>query len=371
VEGGLTAAAPGYAGPMSHPPTTGHHVVVGSLGADPLDAIEHHLALAPMALPEAGPGEVVVAVRAAQVGWVDLIMACGQYQHVPDVPYTPGLEWAGEVVSVGEGVTGWAPGDAVLADGFRTGPRSAGAHRAWGGFGTWTVAAADALLPLPAGLSFAEAACLLGSYETAWHALVHRAAVRPGDVVLVLGASGATGLAAVHLAARAGATVIAAGRSVDKLALVAAEGAHHTIDAAPAELPAAVKALTGGRGATVVWDGVGGALSEAGIRAAAFGARFCVVGWAATPAAGRGSVPANALPTNLILMKGLDVLGCPAVIATQKDPALRGPRLRGVLAAVEEGLRPRVDSTWPLTAVKDALRAKWSGQGVGGLVLAP
>lgn len=349
---------------------TGLRALVEALAPSVPAAIDA-LALRPQERPTPGPGEVVVAVRAAQVGWVDLIMACGQYQHVPAPPYTPGLEWAGEVAVVGEGVTRWAPGDAVLADGFRTGPRSSGAHRAWGGFATWALAPQDALLPLPEGLSFPEAACLLGSYETAWHALVHRARVGPGDTVLVLGATGATGLAAVHLAVRAGATVIAAGRSPESLARVRAEGAHHVVAAPPDELPAAVKALTDGRGATVVWDGVGGALSEAGLRAAAFGARFCVVGWASTPTAGRGDVPANALPTNLILMKSIDVLGCPAVIATIKDPTLRAPRLQGVLAAAADGLRPRVDRAWPLDRVHEALRAKWAGGGVGGLVVTP
>jgi NADPH:quinone reductase-like Zn-dependent oxidoreductase len=198
--------------------------------------------------------------------------------------------------------------------------------RAWGGFATWALAAEDTLLPLPPGLSFAEAACLLGSYETAWHGLVHRAAVGAGDHVLVLGATGATGLAAVDLAARAGAVVLAVGRSPAKLAAV--RGAHHTLTVPPAELPAAVKALTGGRGADVVWDGVGGPWSEAGLRAAAFGARVCVIGWAATPQAGR-SQPPNVLPSNLILMKGLTVLGCPAVISAERDPAVRPPRLAG------------------------------------------
>jgi NADPH2:quinone reductase len=346
---------------------TGLRAVLHGLGADPLDAIER-LSLEPQVRPEPGPGDVVVAVRSAQVGWVDLMMMCGQYQHGPALPYTPGLEWAGAVEAVGEGVTRWKPGDEVLADGFRTGPRSSGPHQAHGGFASWAVAAEDALLPLPAGLSFDGAACLLGSYETAWHGLVHRARVRAGESVLVLGASGATGLAAVHLAKRAGATVIAVGRSADKLALVRAEGADHVVDGA--DLPKAVRELTGGRGADVVWDGVGGALSEAGLRAAAYGARFCVIGWAATPSAGR-STPPNALPTNLILMKGLDVLGCPAVISAIREPSLRGPRLDGVLAAVAGGLRPRVDRGWPLDQLRDALRAKWRGEGVGGLVVRP
>lgn len=346
---------------------SGLRATVRALHGDVHAAIDA-LTLEEAARPDPGPGEVVVAVRAAQVGWVDLMMATGQYQHVPVPPYTPGLEWAGEVAAVGEGVRRWAVGDAVLADGLRTGPRSSGPHRAWGGFATWALAAEDTLLPLPPGLSFAEAACLLGAYETAWHGLVHRASVGAGDHVLVLGATGATGLAAVDLAARAGAVVIAVGRSAAKLAAV--RNAHHTLTVPPAELPAAVKALTGGRGADVVWDGVGGPWSEAGLRAAAFGARVCVIGWAATPQAGR-SQPPNALPSNLLLMKGLTVLGCPAVISAERDPAVRPPRLAGVLAAVAAGLRPRVHAVAPLAAVREVLRAKLGGDSVGGLVVEP
>jgi NADPH2:quinone reductase len=347
------------------------HARFTALGRDPVDAVEHHLHLEPQLEPTPGPGEVVVAVRAAQVGWVDLLMACGQYQHVPTPPYTPGLEYAGVVASVGAGVTRFRAGDSVLADGFRTGPRSSGAHRAFGGFASFALAAEDSLLPLPPGLDFDQAACLLGSYETAWHALVHRARLAAGEVLLVLGATGATGLAAVHLGKRRGATVIAVGRSEDKLAVVRAEGADHTWSGPAEELPAAVKALTDGRGADVVWDGVGGESSRAALRAAAFGARCCVVGWASTPAAGRRDVPPNTVPTNLVLMKSLDVLGCPAVIATTRDPALRPPRLAGVLALVADGLRPRVHRCWPLAELPTALRAKWASDGVGGLVVHP
>lgn len=350
---------------------SGHRALITALAADPVDAITRGLVVEPWTRPEPGPNEVVVEVHSAGVGWVDLLMTSGQYQHVPSPPYTPGLEYAGVVVAVGAAVTRWRLGDRVVADGFRTGPRSSGDHQRHGGFATWALAPDDALMPLPDVLSFDEGACLLGSYETALHALVHRARLGAGETALILGATGATGLAAVHVANRVGAVAIAVGRSADKLAVVSAEGADHVWCGDPAELPAAVKALTGGRGADVVYDGVGGELSAQAMRAAAFGARFCVVGWASTPFAARRGVPPNTLPSNLILMKSLDVLGCPAVIATERDPGIRAARLSTLWRWVDEGLRPKVARAWPLAEARDALLAKWEARYVGGVVLHP
>ncbi|MEQ1500984.1 MAG: NADPH:quinone oxidoreductase family protein [Myxococcota bacterium] len=348
----------------------GTRVVVAELAADVADAIDR-LVIEPQTPPAPGPSDVRIAVRSAAVGWVDLLMTTGQYQHVPAPPYTPGMEYAGVIDAVGADVRDWQVGDRVVADGFRTGPRSGGDHQRHGGFASWTLAPADAVFALPAALSFDAGACLLGSDETAWPCLVHRAALRAGETALILGATGATGLAAVHVAHRVGATVIAVGRSADKLAAVQAEGADHVWSGAPEAMAEAVKALTGGRGADVVYDGVGGAMSDPAMRAAAFGARYCVVGWASTPQAGRRGVPPNALPSNLILMKGLTVLGCPTVIATGRDPSIRAERLAALWRWVDQGLRPRIARVWALPEVADAMRAKRDGAYVGGLVLHP
>ena len=371
---------------MSNLPA-GHRVVVSELGEDPEDALARFLTIEPMAAPDPatlGPGDVLIAVESAGVGWVDLLMSSGQYQHAPKPPYTPGLEYAGRVVWRGaEAAARVAVGDEVLADGFLTGPRSHGAHQRWGGFATYAVAPVEAVLPRPRGLSADEAACLLGSYETAYHCLVTRGRVQPGEAVLVHGASGSTGLAAVHLARLLGATVIATGRSAAKLDAVAAEGADHVLVVDPddpdslAGLRDRVRALTGGRGVDVVHDGVGGPISAASLRCVRFGARYLIVGWAATPGVARGkgqrgAPHANQLPTNLIKMKGLDVLGCPTVISTVEDPALRPPRLAQILAWVEAGrLRPRVSRVFALSDARTALLAKWRGELVGGAVLRP
>jgi NADPH2:quinone reductase len=361
--------------------TSGSHVVVSQLGEDPLQAIAEHTALEPMAPPDRGalgPADVVVAIRSASVGWVDLLMTSGQYQHTAQVPYTPGLEYAGVVEWAGRDVTHVRAGDRVLVDGFLAGPRSHGAYRAYGGFASWGVAPAEAVHPIPGELSFDQACNLLGNYETAYHCLVTRGQLRAGETVLIHGASGSTGLAAVHVAKLVGARVIATGRSRAKLDAVAKEGADHTIEIAEGRpFRDEVKALTEGRGVDVVYDGVGGDISVESLRCVKFGARFLIVGWAATPFVARGkgqrgAPNANQLPTNLIMMKGLSVLGCPTVISTVEDPALRPPRLAQILEWARAGkLRPHVSHTFPLAEYKTAMRAKWNGEVTGGCVVHP
>ena len=376
------------------PLAPGRRVVVSSFAESPPEAIETHLALVPMDAPDPatlGPRDVIVAVRSAAVGWVDLLMTSGQYQHMPHPPYTPGLESAGEIVWVGHEVRGdhshshslsISIGDRVLVDGFLAGPRSLGAYQAYGGFATYVVAPVEAALRIPAALSFDQAAALLGSYETAYHCLVTRGRLQAGETALIHGASGATGLAAVQVAKILGATVIATGRSDAKLAVVKEQGADHVINCkgdGPAVRPFRdeVKQLTGGRGVDVVYDAVGGDISLESLRCVRFGARFLIVGWASTPFVARGkgqrgAPNANALPTNLIMMKSLDVLGCPTAISTAEDPRSRAPRLAQVLAWAESGaIRPHVSHTFPLAQFKEAMRAKWNGEVIGGCVLHP
>ena len=366
----------------------GHKVVVSELAEAPLEAVERCMSLAPMPMPDAAalsPRDVIVAIRSAAVGWVDLLMTSGQYQHLAKPPYCPGLEYAGTVLWKGAEVGGQiAVGDAVLVDGFLAGPRSLGAYQAYGGFASYGVAPIEAVHAIPTGLSFDQACNLLGSYETAYHCLVTRGRLQPGETVLIHGASGSTGLAAVHLAKLLGATVIATGRSDDKLAIVAAQGADHVINIASTDAAASVrpfrqdvKALTSGAGVDVVYDGVGGDLSIESLRCVRFGARHLIVGWAATPFVAngkgqRGAPNANMLPTNLMMMKGLDVLGCPTVISTVHDPSLRPPRLERILSWASEGkLRPLVSAVYSLAEFKTAMRAKWRGEVVGGCVVRP
>lgn len=357
----------------------GQRVVIQAFGETPLDAIEHQLVFEDQPQPDPatlGPRDVLIAVESCQVGWVDLLMTSGQYQHMAAPPYTPGLEYAGRVIAVGREVTTPKLGDRVLADGLLTGPRSLGPYQRWGGFASYAVAPAEAALPLPNDWTFDQGCNLLGNYETAYHCLITRGRLQAGETVLILGASGSTGLAAVHVAKLVGATVIAVGRSPAKLDQVRAQGADHVVVSSEG-VKDSVKALTGGRGVDVIYDGVGGEASIEALGCAGFGARFLIVGWAATPFVARGkgqrgAPNVNSLPTNLILMKSLDVLGCPTAISTHRDPSLRAPRLRQILAWVEAGqLRPHVAEVYPLREVRAAMLAKWTSQTVGGIVVRP
>ncbi len=353
----------------------GQRAVISRFADAPPEAIEACLSLEAQPVPDLaslGPRDVLVAVRSAAVGWVDLLMTSGKYQHLPTPPYCPGLEYAGEVAWTGAEVdaTKLSPGTKVLVDGFTAGPRSSGAYQAYGGFASWAVAPVEAVLPVPGTLSLDQAANLLGNYETAFHCLVTRGRLKAEETVLIHGASGSTGLAAVHVAKLVGARVIATGRSQEKLAVVKAQGADEVLaiggPGGVRPFRDEVKALTGGEGVDVVYDGVGGDVSVESFRCVKFGARFLVVGWAATP------MGARPLPTNLIMMKGLDVLGCPTIISSVKDPKSRPPRLAQVLAWAAAGkISPLVSRTFPLDQVKEAMRAKWKGEAVGGIVLHP
>lgn len=349
---------------------------VRELAETPLEGIER-LAIEEQPAPDPASllaTDVIVRVRSAAVGWVDLLMTSGQYQHMPPLPYTPGLEYAGTIEWAGAGVKNVAVGDEVVADGLETGPRSKGAYQRYGGFATYAVAPASAVHRVPGTFTLDQAASFYASYETAYHCVVACGHLRAGEHILIHGASGASGLAAVEVAKKIGATVIATGRSPEKLAIVKERGADHvlTTDALKDKVRAIVP-----EGVDVVYDAVGGELSIESLRCCAFGARFLIVGWAATPfvAKGkgqRGAPNANVLPTNLILMKGLHVIGCPTAISTHRDPSIRTERLAALHAWAEEGaLDPLVSRVYPLAEVKEAMRAKWESRHTGAIVIHP
>lgn len=346
----------------------GTQVLVRELASSPLEAIES-LNIEAQPAPEPAAGDVVVRVRAAQVNWVDLIMLSGQYQHVPEPPYVPGLEWSGEVVAVGAEVTRFGIGDAVIGDGLLTGPRSLSAYRAHGGFATYTLAPESALIPLPERLSFAHGCSLLGGYETAYHCLFHRGASKAGETVLIGGATGSVGLAALQLAKHAGLTTVATSRSEEKLRVLESLGADHVVQTSEGWHREMKRRFP--EGVDVVYDPVGGSFSTSALRCLRFGGRFLIVGWSSTPFAARKEDP-NQLPTNLIMMKSADVLGCPAVISAHKDPSIRPRRLKAILEAVDAGaIRPVIGETHPLSAIRDAMRAKWESRVVGSIVVEP
>ena len=373
--------------PLHLPP--GLQVVVTELAETPLEGISNYVQVREMAPPDPAtlaPTEVIIAIRSAGVGWVDLIMTSGQYQHMPRLPYRPGLEYAGDVVWAGDAVDSAqaAVGDRVFVDCFTVGPRTSGPYQSAGGYASYAVVPGTAVRPIPAAFSYDQACNFAGNYETAYHCVVARGKLQAGETILIHGASGSTGLPAVQIAKLLGATVIATGRSEKKLAVVKAQGADHVIpisnpDGTPGirRFRDEVKALTGGKGVDVVYDGVGGAISLESLRCVKFGARFLVVGWASTPFVARGkgrrgAPNANQLPTNLLLMKGLDVLGCPAVISAQHDPTIRQKRARDLGAWVEAGhLAPYISHAFPLAQAKEAMLAKWNGEIIAGCVVHP
>ena len=365
---------------------TGQRLILAQYGESREDAVDNILKLEAMPYPDAAalqPHEVLIGVKSASVSFVDLLMLSGQYQTLLPLPCVPGLEYSGVVIGMGKDVdrSRIAIGDSVLSDFLVTGPRSLGPYQTQGGWQSFAVAPQDGIFRMPDGLSFDEACNLLLNYETAYYAFIHRAKLQPGETVLITGASGAAGMAAVQVAKILGAIVIATGRSERKLAQVKAFGADHLINTSPdseGRLPKfreQVKDLTGGRGAAILFDTVGGDISLESLRSLAFGGRMVIVGWAqntnvAKGGGKRGSENADRLPTNIIQMKGLHVMGAPMVIHSTREPGIRAPRLAKIFQWLgEKRITPFVSHAFPISDYRRAMHAKLAGEVNGGCVL--
>ena len=251
--------------------------------------------------PRPGPNEVVIEVKASSLNFPDALLVQGLYQVKPPLPFSPGMELAGIVKEVGAGVAGLAPGDRVLASPGR------------GGFAEECLVAADRVSPLPSGMDFETGAALVLTYCTSLHALQDCAALQAGETLLVLGAAGGVGTAAIELGKAMGARVIAAASSEEKLAFCRKLGADETIDYQKSDLRKRVLELTGGNGADVVYDPVGGDYTESALRATAWRGRLLVIGFAS------GTIPAIKL--NLALLKERSLIGVYWGDWTQRDPA--------------------------------------------------
>jgi NADPH2:quinone reductase len=288
----------------------------------------------PVPRTEPGPGQIRVAIAAASLNFPDLLVVEGKYQFRPELPFVPGSEFAGVVDAVGEGVKHLKPGDPVACAGH-------------GGFGTHALVEARQAVPLPAGMDLKDAAAFFFTYGTSLHALLDRAALKAGETVLVLGAAGGVGSAAVQIAKAAGARVIAAASSPDKLAFCRGLGADETIDYAKDDLRAALKTLTGGRGPDVIYDPVGGALAEPAFRSIGWRGRYLVVGFAG------GTIPA--LPWNLALLKGAAVVGVFWGDFLKREPQAAAADVAQLLAWYAEGkVKPAIDAVLPMSQVRDA-----------------
>ena len=286
----------------------------------------------------AKPGTLVVDVHACAIGFPDVLMIQNLYQSKPPVPFSPGGEVAGIVRSVGSGVTGFAPGDTVIAS---TG---------WGGLAEQVRVAPDSCAKLPDDADLVVAASLFTAYGTSHYALKDRAHLAAGETLLVLGASGGVGLAAVELGALAGARVIAAASTEEKLELCRQYGASATINYDAEDLKERVRALTDGQGADVVYDAVGGQYAEPALRAIAWEGRYLVIGFAT------GHIPK--IPLNLALLKGCSIVGVFWGSFVARDRAAATAHLNELLDLWRSGaLQPHVSATYPLEEAGAAIRA--------------
>ena len=310
--------------------------------------------------PEPGKGQVVLEVHAAAVNFPDVLIIENKYQFKPPLPFSPGGEVAGKVIKIGEGVTRVKVGDRVIG--------SCG----WGGFAEEIALDEGRVTPIPDEMDYTTASAFLMTYGTSHHALKDRAHIKPGETLLVLGAAGGVGLAAVELGKAMGARVIAAASSEDKLAVCKEHGADETLlypsgpldKEAQKKLSDQIKELTGGQGADVVYDPVGGDYSEAALRATNWEGRFLVVGFA--------SGPIPKIPLNLALLKGCQIVGVFWGAFTARDPEGNKKNLQELMDWFKAGkLRPHVSKTYKFEEVADALNDMAARKVKGKIVLVP
>jgi NADPH2:quinone reductase len=300
--------------------------------------------------PQPGAGEVLLEVHAAGVNFPDVLLSYGKYQFKPAPPFIPGGEAAGVVRAVGAGVASVAPGDRVATTLIH------------GAFAERIVVPEALLVKLPDAVDFPTGAATLLTYLTTIHALQDRAAIKSGETLLVLGAAGGVGVAAIQLGKLLGARVLAAASSDEKRAFCKAQGADETLGYD--DLKERVKALTSGNGANVIYDPVGGALAEPALRAIAWEGRYLVVGFAA------GEIPR--IPLNLTLLKGCQIVGVFWGQFAAREPAKNRANGERVFAWIADGkLAPRIDAQLPFAEAGEALRRLERRQVMGKLVLVP
>ncbi len=297
-----------------------------------------------------GPGQVVVGVKACGVNFPDTLIIEGKYQFKPELPFSPGGEVAGVVKALGEGIERIKVGQRVIA------------FTGWGGFAEEVLVEANVLIPIPEQMDFVTASAFVMVYGTSHYALKDRAKLQPGETLLVLGAAGGVGLAAVELGKIMGARIIAAASSEEKLAVCREHGADEGINYASEDLKERIKALTAGKGVDVVFDPVGGPYSETALRGLAWEGRHLVVGFAA------GDIPR--IPLNLSLLKGSSIVGVFWGSFTTRDPQRNQEHLRELLSWYLDGkIRPHISATYPLERVTDALNDMLARKITGKAVL--
>ena len=303
-------------------------------------------------LPTPAPqaGQVLIRIEAASLNFPDLLIVQNKYQMKPDLPFVPGSEYAGVIEAVGEGVTHLKVGQSVAC------------LSGTGGFGTHTLAPAKLCMPLPAGFPAVDAAAFIMIYATSHHALIDRAALKAGETVLVLGAAGGVGTAAIQIAKAAGARVIAAASTDEKCALCKSLGADETINYTTQNMREVLKTLTEGKGPDVIYDPVGGDFAEPAFRSIAWRGRYLVVGFAAGP------IPA--LPFNLALLKGASIVGVFWGDFARREPQANAAMMAELAQWYAQGkVKPVIDRTMPMNDLKAAYAHMGSRGVMGKLVM--
>ncbi|MBM3386185.1 MAG: NADPH:quinone oxidoreductase family protein [Betaproteobacteria bacterium] len=300
--------------------------------------------------PQPGAGEVLIEIQAASLNFPDLLIVQNKYQMKPPLPFVPGSEYAGVVRAVGEGVKGLQVGQKVAC------------LSGTGGFGTHTLAPAKLCMPLPQGFAAVDAAAFIMTYATSHHALIDRGQLKAGETVLILGAAGGVGTAAIQIAKAVGAKVIAAASSAEKCALCTAQGADAVINYGTENLREALKTLTDGQGPDVIYDPVGGELAEPALRSIAWRGRYLVIGFAGGP------IPA--LPLNLPLLKGASLVGVFWGDFARREPQANAAMMAELARWYGQGkVKPVIDRTLPMGELKAAYARMGSRAVMGKLVM--
>ena len=302
--------------------------------------------------PQPGPGQVLLAIKAASLNFPDILIVQNKYQFKPPLPFVPGSEYAGVVQALGQGVTNLRVGQNVAC------------LSGTGGFATHVLAPASMCFPLPEGFGHVDAAAFIMTYATSHHALLDRGQLKAGETVLVLGAAGGVGTAAIQIAKVAGAHVIAAASSEEKCALCRSMGADATINYSAGNLRDAIKAATDGRGPDLVYDPVGGEFAEPVFRSIAWRGRYLVIGFAAGP------IPS--LPLNLALLKGASIVGVFWGDFSKREPKANAAMMAELAQWYLQGkIKPVIDRTMPLAELKAAYARMGSRGVMGKLVMVP
>lgn len=302
--------------------------------------------------PQPGPGQVLIEVQAAGVNFPDVLIVQGKYQFKPELPFIPGSEVAGIIRATADDVTTFKAGDRVIA------------FVPTGGFGQLLLAPVQALIPMPPAMEFDTAAAITLTYGTSYHAIVDRAKLEAGENMLILGAAGGVGLAAIEIGKALGARIIACASTDDKLEVCRQHGADVLINYSREDLREAVKAATGGKGPDVIYDPVGGEYAEPAFRSIGWGGRYLVVGFA------NGEIPK--LPLNLTLLKGASLMGVFWGEFTKRDPKGNMANMRQLLQWLQDGnIKPRISARYKLEEAAQALNDMAARKVTGKVVVLP